>query len=173
MPSKTTMHVSEVVRARRPLARRTSGSDTQSARRGDRFTEAAAAVCARRHLAILAGVSFPDAPDSLKCGASLPLSACFPRKALRLSRSVFLGVSFPVGEEALFCVSSVPFLNARLRAVRRARQSVDTTPPYNESCFLLETYLPFLLFSAWMLFLKSTKHPYFVKKSLDLIFQRD
>lgn len=87
--------------------------------------------------------------------------------------ALFFSASLPRWRRDAFCVSSVSFLNARLRAVQRARQSVDTTPPYNESYFLLETYLPFLLFSAMILFLKSTKHPYFVKKSLDLIFQRD
>lgn len=167
------MHVSEVVRARRPLARRASGSDTQSARRGDRFHGGrrgcvrSSAPCHTRGRLVSRRARF-----SIMRGKPSSLGL-LPTKSPPLVPRCFSRRLFPRWRRGAFLRLSVFFLNARCQAVRRIGQPVDTVPPYNESYFLLETYLPFLLFSAMMLFLKSTKHPYFVKKSLDLIFQRD
>ena len=149
----------------------------------------AAAVCDCRHLAIFEGVSSFRRARPIRRGRPSSLGL-LPLSLLCLSRSFSRG-PFRLSAQGAFhvwrssgavfaasrpCAAASRAFAAPCRFARRRNASVRralTVSPYNESYFLLETYLPFCLFSSVMLFLKSTKHPYFVKKSLDLIFQRD
>ncbi len=137
------------------------------------FTEAAAAVCACRHLAILAGVSFSGAPDPITRGKPSSLGLLPTQSHPLVPLCSFRRLLCHRRRGAFFTSERSWSRLSASKAVRQSKRASVTTPSYCESYFLLETYLPFHLFSGSPLFLKSIKHPYFVKKSLDLIFQRD